>query len=173
MSKVTQKLELAANVLIIVVTIATAGVLARRFIFPPPAAPRAASPQIKTPTIGNKVTLGDFDWSKSNKTVLLVLQKGCRFCSESADFYRNLIKQTAGKNVTFVAVLPQSREDAEKYLRELNISGIDVRQSQLNSLSVGGTPTIIVADGQGKITDVWQGKLPAENENEVLAKLKG
>ena len=128
---------------------------------------------MRSPTVGDNVSLADFDWSKSNKNVLLVLQQGCHFCSESAGFYRTLIQQTEGKNVKVVAVLPQSKKEAEKYLNDLNIGGIEVRQSQLNALSVGGTPTIIVADDKGKITNVWLGKLQPEKENEVLAKLKG
>lgn len=170
MSKVIRKLEFATNLLIVIVTIATAGVLVRRFVFPPPA-PRVELPGIKAPTIGNKVSLDGWDWSRSSRNVLLVLQKDCRFCTDSAAFYRNLIKQTEGKDVKVVAVLPQSDEEAKKYLNDLNITGIEIKHSQLSPLQVGGTPTIVVADNSGTITDVWLGRLPPEKENEVIAKL--
>jgi AhpC/TSA family protein len=172
MSKIIQKLELVTNVLILIVTIAIAGVLVRKFVFPPPP-PRAELPGLKTPTIGSKVGLAGLDWSQSHKNVLLVLQKDCRFCTDSAPFYRDLIKQTEGRDVKVVAVLPQSDEEAKKYLHDLNITGIEVKQSSLTSLEVGGTPTIVIADDNGTITDVWFGRLQPDKENEVLAKLTG
>ena len=169
MRNIHKKMELAANVLIIVVAVLVIGVFTQRYVgLEPP-----ASSQPELPQVGDKVSLDDYDWSKSNKHVLLVLQKGCHFCSESAGFYRSLIERTSGRGVNVVAILPQDREEAEQYLRDLSISGIATRQSQLQSLLVAGTPTIIVTDGKGAITDVWLGKLAPEEENEVLAKLEG
>jgi thioredoxin-related protein len=167
MSTIDRKIELTANILIIVVAILVVGFLAQRYFYPTSPTP----PPPKSPAIGDRVLLADFDWSKSNKNVLLVLQKGCRFCAESAEFYKRLIQQARDKNVNVVAVLPQSRDEAEKYLNDLSLSGIQVRQSPLGALNVGGTPTIIIADDRGKITDLWLGKLSPAKETEVLAKL--
>ena len=167
MSKVNQKIELTANILIIVVALALGGFLIQKYFFP--AAPTA--PAQKSPVVGNKIPDIDFDWSKSDKNVLLVLSKGCRYCTESADFYKKLIKQSEGKNVKITALLPQPKEEAEKYLSELGISGIDVKQTQLNALDVSGTPTIIVTDDKGVISNVWIGKLQVEKESEVINKL--
>jgi hypothetical protein len=69
-------------------------------------------------------------------------------------------------------VLPQEKEEAAKYLDGLGISGIEIRQSMLDTLLVAGTPTIIVTDNKGEITNVWFGKLSPEKENEVLSRLK-
>lgn len=167
MSKVYQKIELTANILIIVVALALGGVLIQKYFFP--ASPTA--PERKSPVVGNKISDIDFDWSKSGKNVLLVLSKGCRYCTESADFYKKLIKQSEGKNVKITALLPQAKEEAEKYLTELGISGIEVKQTQLDALNVSGTPTIIVADDKGVISNVWKGKLQVEKESEVFNKL--
>lgn len=111
MSKSYQRIELAANVLIIVVACLIVGVFAQRYL-----SPASKSPQAKSPTIGSMVSLPDVDLSKSNKNVLLVLQKGCHFCSESAEFYKRLIAETKSSNVNIVAVLPQDRQEAEGYL---------------------------------------------------------
>lgn len=168
MSKIPRKIELTANVLIIAVALLIVGIFAQRHFFP--TAPTRVPP--KLPAVGDKVALANFDWSKSDKNVLLVLRVGCRFCSESAGFYKNLVQQSNGKNVNVVAVLPQGKEEAEKYLKDLGISGIQVRQSELDPLKVEATPTIIVADHEGKVTNVWLGKLKPEKESEVLARLK-
>jgi thioredoxin-related protein len=166
MSKIPRKIELTANVLIIAVALLLVGIFAQKYFFP--TAPRPP----KLPAVGDKVALANFDWSKSDKNLLLVLRVGCRFCSESAGFYKNLVQQTNGKNVNIVAVLPQGKEEAEKYLKDLGISGIEIRQSELDPLKVEATPTIIVADREGKVTNVWLGKLKPEKEIEVLARLR-
>jgi thioredoxin-related protein len=169
MSKIYKKTELLANALIIVVAILIVGGFAQRYF----STTRAKTSRPDLPKVGDKVGLPDFDWSKSNKNVLLALQKNCHFCSDSAGFYQKLLRELKATNVNIVAVLPQEKEEARQYLNGLGLSGIEVRQSQLDTLLVAGTPTIIVANQQGEITDVWFGKLQPEQENEVLTKLKG
>lgn len=165
MSKISQKLEVAANVLIIVVALILGGVLVKKYFF------TETAPERKVPVVGQKVADTGIDLAANQKNVLLVLQKGCKFCTESAAFYKNLIEQTKDKNIKVVAVLPQSKEEAEQYMKELGISGIEVRQSKLDPLNVSGTPTIIVTDNQGVISDAWMGKLPPDKESEVIKKL--
>lgn len=167
MSQIHKKIELTANVLIIVVALLVVGIFAQRYFFP-----KETTPQLpKAPAVGDKVLLADFPWSKSNRNVLLVLKSGCRFCTESAEFYKRVIQQAKGKDINIVAVLPQSKEEGEKYLKELGIEGLDLRQATLDSLNVGGTPTIIAADREGRVTGVWLGKIKPEKETEVLAAL--
>ena len=167
MSKLARRVELTANILIIVVAVLVAGLLVHRYFF------STSRPTPKSPLVGDMVRLADFDWSQSNKNVLLVLQKGCHFCAESAEFYQRLIQQAQAKHLMVVAALPQSQDEAQKYLSSLGISGIEVKQAQLASLHAGGTPTVIITDSQGRITDLWLGKLTPEKENEVLTKIKG
>lgn len=164
MSKIFQKFELTVNILIVIVVVFLVGIFIRQYFLP--GNPTVSGP--KFPIVGAKVSIADIDWPKSNKNVLLVLSKGCRYCTESAEFYKKLIQQTHDKNVQITAVLPQPKEEAEKYLSEIGISGVEIRQSQLESLNVGGTPTIIVADDKGVITNVWIGKLSSDEENEVV-----
>jgi hypothetical protein len=83
-----------------------------------------------------------------------------------------LIEEAKGRNVKIVAVLPQDIKEGESYLQSLGISGIEVKQSQLDVLLVSGTPTILLANEFGQLTDVWFGKLPPDKENEVLAKVR-
>lgn len=165
MSKLYQRIELIANVMIIVVAVLVVGVIAQRYLSSP------SVPPPKGPTVGSKVSLPNVDFSKSNKNVLLVLQKGCHFCSESAEFYKRLIEEAKGRNVNVLAVLPQDRQEAEGYLNSLGVQGIAIQQSRLDSLNVAGTPTIILLNNRGEITNLWVGKLPSEKEKEVLAKL--
>ncbi|HKR22771.1 MAG TPA: hypothetical protein VJS17_09260 [Pyrinomonadaceae bacterium] len=170
MKKYLKSIEVVANVLIIVVAIAVLAVIAQRY-FRKEQPPNV--PTLKNPVVGNKVSMPDIDWSKNRKNVLLVLQDGCRYCTESADFYRTLLQQTKDKGVSVTAVLPQDRDVARKYLDKLRLSDLESKQSALGPLDVSGTPTIIVTDDKGLITNIWVGKLPSEKQNEVIATLLG
>ena len=75
--------------------------------------------------------------------------------------------------MSVTAVLPQDRDVARKYLDKLQLSDLESKQSALGPLDVSGTPTIIVTDDKGQITNVWIGKLPSDKQNEVIATLLG
>jgi hypothetical protein len=167
MSTKYQKTELAANVLIIIAAVLMIGLFGQRYLLK-----SSASNQPDLPKAGDKLGLPDFDWSRNHTNVVLALQKNCHFCSDSAAFYRRLIEEAKGRNVKIVAVLPQDIKEGESYLQSLGISGIEVKQSQLDVLLVSGTPTILLANEFGQLTDVWFGKLPPDKENEVLAKVR-
>ncbi|MFL6333102.1 MAG: peroxiredoxin family protein [Pyrinomonadaceae bacterium] len=167
MSKLKQHIEFLANVAIIVVAVALCAVLVKQYFFagpPPPAQQR--------PAVGAKIALPGVDLAAQDKTLLLVLQKGCHYCSESAPFYQRLAREAADKagQVKVVAVLPQAVDEGRSYVSELGVPALEVRQAQLGALSVGGTPTIIMVN-RGTVTDVWVGKLDAAGESQVLNKL--
>lgn len=167
MSGLTRKLEVGANIAIILVALLLGAVLVKRFLLAP-------SPQpIHEISAGTKVALPGVDWSRNGRTLLLVLQKGCHFCSESAPFYQRLVRETNGRpDLAVMAVLPQATDEAKQYLGELNVPVQDVRQAALGSLGVSGTPTLLLVDNQGAVLQAWVGKLPAEQENEVLTKVR-
>ncbi len=167
MKSTHQKIELAANIMIIIVAALLIFFLVQKYFLTD-----SSIPNRNMPIIGNKLSLpSEIDITKSDKNVMLVLSKGCHFCSESADFYKRLIENAKGKNIHIIAVLPQKKEEAEEYLGSLGISGIEVRQSQLDSINVSGTPTIIILNNKSEISDVWVGKLSSEKETEVFNKL--
>jgi len=168
MKNVAKKIEVAANISILVAAISFTAVLAKRYFRPTlPLAPAHAG----VPP-GTKADFIKVDWAKSNRTLLLVLQSGCHFCSESASFYQRLVRETAqASGVHLVAVLPQDVAEGTKYLNSLGVSIQDVRQAQLDSLRVEGTPTLILVDDKGVVTKSWVGKLSGDSEAEVLDQL--
>jgi hypothetical protein len=170
MKNIARKIEVAANVAIIVAAVALTSVLAKRYFAPAlPLAPPSAAANIPA---GTKADFINIDWGKSDRTLLLVLQAGCHFCSESAPFYQRLARETAQKSgVHLVAVLPQDVAEGSKYLNSLGVPIEDVRQAQLNALGVSGTPTLILVDGKGVVMKSWVGKLTGDREAEVLDQL--
>ena len=169
MSNAYRRVELLANVAIVVVAVMLGAVLVGKFLLPNSAA--VARTKYAGVAAGDKVSIPDTDWAKSQKTLLLVLQKGCHFCTESAEFYRSIARVRAEKGVRVLAVLPQPVNEARDYLTKLSIDVDEVKQATLDSVDVAGTPTLIFLDDNGVVRDVWVGKLSAEKESEVLSRL--
>src|ERR671938_251056 len=115
MSGLTRKLEVGANVAIILVAVLLCVVIVEKFFLTP------SSPTHEI-SAGTKVSLPGMDWGGSRKTLVMVLQKGCHFCSESAPFYQRLVRETSGQpGLRLVAVLPQGTDEAKEYLSGLNV----------------------------------------------------
>jgi hypothetical protein len=166
MSTLYKRIELLANVAIIIVAILIGVVLVQRFFF----AHETTQPA-KNIAVGTKVSLPGVEWDKNGKTLVLALAKGCRFCTESAPFYQRLAQTAAAKGVKLIAVLPQPTTEGHEYLNALAVPITDVRQASLSSLSLSGTPTLILVNDKGEVTAFWVGKLPSDKESDVLARL--
>jgi hypothetical protein len=169
MSKINQKIELTANILIIVVAVLLIGVIAQRYFLSP--APVPGHPPRVQPTVGTKIKLSDTDWSGRPKTLILALQKDCHFCTESAPFYKRLQESVRDKNVRMVAVLPGRTEESTSYLNQLGLTNLEVKQAPLDTLQTSGTPTLILVNDKGEVTHFWVGRLRADKENEVINQL--
>jgi thiol-disulfide isomerase/thioredoxin len=169
MSKINQKIELAANVLIVVVALLIIGVIVQRYFFSSPTAANQMPRQ--QPTVGRKVNLEKVDFSANPKTVVLALQTTCGYCNESAPFYKRMLAEASGKNIKFIAVFPTPVEDSIKHLEKLGINGFEVKQAPISALEASGTPTIIITNDKGEVTNYWVGKLPADKETEVINQL--
>lgn len=163
-----KKIELLANVAIIAVAVLLAVVLVRQYVLPGGRDAADAAPRIQK---GAKVEVAGVDWSKSNRTLILALQKGCHFCTESAPFYKRLAPAASEKNVRVVAVLPQTLEEGRGYLADMGVPVSEVAQASLDSINVPGTPTLILVDDKGVVIDSWVGKLPVAGEEQVLTRL--
>jgi thioredoxin-related protein len=169
MSKLSQKVELTANILIIVFALLLGGILVQKYFFAQPTA--ANQPPRLEPKVGSKMEVRNVNWSGQPRTLILALQMGCHFCNESAPFYKRVIETVRNKNVKLVAVFPTEIEKSAAHLKDLGLTNIEVKQSSLGSLQVNGTPTLILTNDKGEVTDYWVGKLPADKETEVINKL--
>jgi len=166
---ITQRLEVLTNLAIVFAAVLLSVVLIKNYLLPyySKDGPR----DLRVPA-GAKVSLPGVDWSNNNQTLLLVLQKGCHFCTESAPFYQRLVRETAGReNIHLIAVLPQTFDESKKYLDDLGVAIEEVKQAQLDSIGVYGTPTLILVNNQGVVITSWVGKLSADGEAEVLRRL--
>jgi thioredoxin-related protein len=158
-------LDRAGSIAIIIACIVFIGVVVHKYLI---ADKRASALPAEVP-IGKKLDLPDVTWEGNGHTVIIALQKGCIFCDKSASFYRRLNHEISKKrNISIVAVLPDTVEDSREHLKVLDMPFNEVRQSQFKSIGVSGTPTLLVADKTGTVINGWVGKLSSEQETEVL-----
>jgi hypothetical protein len=120
---------------------------------------------------GTKVRISGVEWSNSPRTIVLALSSHCHFCTASANFYRRLQEVARARGVPILAVLPQPTDEAQSYLKSLGVPIAVVKQAPLDSLGVSATPTLIMVDSAGIVTDSWTGQLPPNIEKEVISKL--
>src|SRR5262245_5762078 len=111
MTFLEKKIETAANIAIIFVAVVIGVVLLRQYYFTTRPTSAPAVP------IGKKLSLPEVDWEKNGKTLLIALQEGCIYCSQSAPFYQKLFDQTSSKKIPVIITLPQSIEAAQNYLK--------------------------------------------------------
>ena len=165
MNKSYKRINLVLNLAIVLVIILIAGVFAKNYLRPTRSLP--AQRDLR----GTKVNLPGIDWARNEQTLLLVLDEKCRFCTESAPFYQRLTQATNSK-VRLVAVLPQDVVAGRQYLLNLKVPIEDVRQSSLDAIGVGWTPTLILVNGKGEVVEAWEGMLSTERETEVFKRIE-
>ncbi len=161
---IAKKIEVAANIGIVVVALLAAGFFVKSHFARPPE-PRQTIP------IGSKLEIKGVDWGAKRATLVLALSTNCRYCTESAPFYRELTKNAKDKQVRTIAIFPQPVQDASAYLKNEDMQVDEIRQTPLSAIQITGTPTLLLIDSKGTVQGVWIGKLPAEKEKDVLAKL--
>ena len=69
-------------------------------------------------------------------------------------------------------MLPQPVSEGQKYLAGNGVRIDEIRQIRLNNLGVIATPTLLLVNDAGLVTQVWVGQLQPEQETEVLAALE-
>lgn len=185
-SKFTRGVEIATNLSIILVALIGATVLVKNYLLRSPApiptgGPRAAENRNpggnrelpSGPAEGTQLTVAGINWSDSEETVVLALSDKCKYCTDSAPFYKQLAAETSKrKGVRVVAVFPQEESAGKKYLTDLGINVAVVKQATLDSIGVRGTPTLLIVDNAGKVKQSWVGRLNEERETQVFSRLK-
>lgn len=172
MQNTHKKIETLSNVAIIVVALILGITVVNRYFISAPAKP--AMPVNREIAAGTKLPLSDVDWSKSDKNLVMVLSTTCHFCVESSPFYQQLTQQKAGRSdVRLITVMPQTVDEAQRYLNEHKITADEIRQANPADVFVKGTPTLIMVDQSGTVIESWAGKLPPDKEVEVLNRFLG
>lgn len=158
-------LEIISNIAILVVALLMIFSFAKTKVF--------SSHSVEQPSLiaGTPLTaLSAYDWSKHDQTLVLVLQKGCRFCENSAPFYRQLAEMERQQRLKahLVAVFPNEAAQVQAVLHEQQLQLETIPNISLKSLHVVGTPTAILSDEKGRVIKSWVGQLPSDLQQEVI-----
>jgi hypothetical protein len=166
-----KRVELVANLAIIGVAVLLAIVVVRIYLTPAPQEEQKKA--VAAIRQGTQLSLPGLDWTENRPTLLLVLSTTCRYCTESAAFYQRLVQaRTQGGDIRLVAVFPQQVADGQKYLRDLAVSVDEIKQAAPDLIGASGTPTLVMTDSKGAVTESWLGKLSTDKEVEVLSHFK-
>jgi thioredoxin-related protein len=163
-SKVRANIELTAQLIIAVAVVVAAGALVKRTFFTGQA---SNLPRISA---GERLDIPEVNWEQNNKSLVFFLKKDCPYCTSSAQFYRQLIEDASRRNVKAVAILPNSIDEARKYLAYLELPIEEIHVGPLAAYKVTGTPTVLLVDAQGVVRSSWFGAVP-DREQEMRDKL--
>lgn len=130
---------------------------------------RTASP---TPYQGTHISLREMDWSAKDKTMVFVLSTKCHFCSESVPFYQSVLRKTSAlPHLAAVAVFPQDELEAKSYADKSGLPFDRIVHSDLKSIAIRGTPTLLLVDSKGIVQRSWAGQLSKKQESDVMDSL--
>ena len=157
-------LERIANIAVIVAVVVFIG-LAIRGDFSLNRTARTPSSQ---DLVGRVVKLSGVSFPSDRNTLVLAVSTTCHFCKDSLPFYKQLTNKVQGR-LNVVAVLPETQQDAQKFLRDADVETNQVVSSSLDVLGVHGTPTILLVDGTGKVSRAWVGRLDQKGQEDLQA----
>ena len=162
--------EIGSNVAIILLAVLVGYFAFNRFLSPTPPAPANADVSAIKP--GSKLSVKNVDFSKSEKSLMLVLSTECKYCTDSVPFYQRLVERNSiDKKLQIVATFTQEPAEAAKYLIEKNLSVDQIVKTDPSEIQVRGTPTMILMDKTGTVLETWAGKLSPEKETEVAERV--
>ena len=124
--------------------------------------------------LGRRLSAQDSRWQKSDRTLVLVLRRGCHFCEESMPFYRKL-SQLRSKNqikANIVAEFPDDEASVRFLMKSQNLSFEAVPNVPTSQLLVDGTPTAMLVDRKGDVLQTWDGRLSTRQEEALVTALE-
>jgi len=127
-------------------------------------------PELARPKTGTIVKLPGANRDHAT-TLILVLQKGCRFCEASALFYRKL-REVKLPGQRMLAVIPGETFHTTRYLVEYGLVMDQVVNASLAEAGVLFTPTLLLVDESGSVKEAWAGQLDPAKEAEVIKRLR-
>jgi thioredoxin-related protein len=164
-SSLKDKVELAANIVIILVVLLLGGsYLKARLVH-----------HDEDLVVGSKVdSPSGYSWREHNQTLLVAVRKGCAFCERSYPFYRQLeaLEHDSHLKAHILMVMPDDPSSGAALLSAQGIKSQSITNISLSSIKISGTPTLLLVDANGRLLQRWVGELNASSAEAVLAQLR-
>jgi hypothetical protein len=161
------KIEAVANVFVILLAVVMGSVyLKDRFSAP--------GPQLNEVKAGDRLArLDGWNWGAHDRTLVLVLRKGCHFCEDSAPFYQRLLtkQERDGSSTAIVAAFPDAADAVKEIVQSEGLQVQALAGVPPDKLNVTGTPTLLLVDRSGTVLKAWIGMLSPREELEVMQAL--
>ncbi len=178
-STLSKYLDATATVLMIVVSCGFLySTMTERGICRTPATVTARQHDRAAEIKGRVVNMKGLASGYSGNTVVVSLSTHCQFCIASKPFYARLVEmfgpsgELSGRaRLVFTGLQPI--EEFHNVFPELNRPGVTYLQATESPAGTRSTPTILIADSEEKVREVFIGKLPPEREESLIAVLRG
>jgi hypothetical protein len=127
-----------------------------------------APPRLKGLTLPQ---LSGYRWGSHPETLVLALRGDCHYCKDSMPFYRRLsdLEKNNSLHAHLLAVMPSDQKSGAAALQSGGLTVESVFDQPLDSIRVSGTPTLLLLDSNGRVTDAWGGQLTSQGEDDVIA----
>lgn len=134
-------------------------------------------PRLKRPAYvpGERLAgLGQVDFSKTEKTVVIFVTSYCPYCIDSMDFYRALTIENGRSRGMFQLIIvgPEPMDTLTTFVRRQRLEVDGVVSVARGQLKVWGTPTLIVTDRKGAVERVWVGEQGQAGQAAIVAMLR-
>jgi hypothetical protein len=120
---------------------------------------RSLPPGEQGPRIGQSVEAPVLYRPPNSRTLMFYLSTKCRPCTESIPLLRPIVAEAAAARVRVVASLIEPDDESEDYLATNRLRVDLVRRFRPGELGIGITPTIVAVGSDGRVVQVWRGRL--------------
>ena len=168
-----RKIEIVTNLAVIFAAIVFSATIVHEYWFQKPGLALGAVARTENSLKGTQLQLEGVRWNGVNKTLVMALSTACHYCQDSIPFYQQVSQSSAVKtgHVAIVTVFPQTKEEAESFVKINDIRAGNILSTPLESVRATATPTLYLVDSTGKIENVWIGELSRTQQQELLEKL--
>ena len=160
----TSRLEKLVNVVFIVTCLLVSALAVQRLLQKPAADPRQQLPSYSR---GESLPpIAGVRYAAQEHTVLLFMTTHCPYCKEGMPFYTRLSTLRKQGRFQFVVVSPEPTKTVDEYFAANKCEVDHISTLAPGAMKVAATPTLILADREGRVSNVWRGAL-RDREKEV------
>lgn len=170
-TKLKSYLEVTTNVAVLLVALAILVTLAWNYFGRRPAPLLQAGFQ-KGQTFAQ---VPGIRYDSSPQTLFIAMNTHCHYCAESLPFYKQLAdaQRTSSRATHVVVLFPNQETEVMQYVQQNGLDLETIASVDFSALNISGTPTLILLDDDGRVLDFWVGKLPQEQEQQVVKAVTG
>ena len=122
--------------------------------------------------LGDRLDIAGVTWNDASRHVVLMISTTCPWCNKSAELYREISTDLSNQKTVHLVVLhTETRDLVEQWLRDKRIGPTEVaRASKPNDIGLSTTPTALIVDSNGRVTDAVIGLMAARDESAFRAR---